>query len=272
MIPISDSDLHAWVDGQLDAHRAHEVHVWLQSHPAERERVEQWSRQRAMIAGLDADVLEEPLPASLMATLDGFRTSTSLAQAKRSVRPMVSRRFAYSLAAAFALAGLGLGWFVQGLQGSSVLARRQAEAPRFVRDAAAAYAVFSPEIRHPVEVAIEQREHLLQWLSKRLGRSLKAPALESQGFVLLGGRLLPAEAGATAQFMYQNDGGERITLYVSVRHDSDGPGQTAFRFAQQDGASSFYWVDGGMGYAVTGQLPRERILAIAKLAYSQLSE
>ena len=40
-----------------------------------------------------------------------------------------------------------------------------------------AYAVYAPEVRHPVEVAATQQEHLVQWLSKRLGRPLKVPDL-----------------------------------------------------------------------------------------------
>jgi anti-sigma factor RsiW len=43
--------------------------------------------------------------------------------------------------------------------------RRGAPPARFVRQAAVAYAVYQPEQRHPVEVAADQQEHLVQWLS-----------------------------------------------------------------------------------------------------------
>ena len=74
----------------------------------------------------------------------------------------------------------------------------------FVRQAAGVHAVYQPEQRHPVEVGAARQDHLVQWLSKRLGRPLKVPVLSTQGFELVGGRLLPGDASARAQFMYQN--------------------------------------------------------------------
>ena len=44
-------------------------------------------------------------------------------------------------------------------------------------------------VRHPVEVAAAQQEHLGQWLSKHLGRPLKAPDFSTQGYELVGERL-----------------------------------------------------------------------------------
>jgi anti-sigma factor RsiW len=47
----------------------------------------------------------------------------------------------------------------------------------------------APAVRHPVEVAAAQQEHLGQWLSKHLGRPLKAPDFSTQGYELVGERL-----------------------------------------------------------------------------------
>ncbi len=143
---------------------------------------------------------------------------------------------------------------------------------RFARQALAAHVVYLPESRHPVEVEAAQQEHLVQWLSKRLGRTLRVPQLGGEGFELVGGRLLPAEAGARAQFMFQNGQGERLTLYIgAVGAQSSGSGETAFRFTREGPAASFYWVDQGFGYALSGNLPRERLLALADTVYRQLA-
>src|SRR5262249_12713035 len=75
-----------------------------------------------------------------------------------------------------------------------------AAAPLTVR-AARAHLVYSPEVRHPVEVEAKEQDHLVKWLSKRLGMQLKVPILASEGFELLGGRLLPGTDGPVAQFM-----------------------------------------------------------------------
>jgi anti-sigma factor RsiW len=46
--------------------------------------------------------------------------------------------------------------------------------------------------------------------------------------------------------------------------------ETAFRFASERGMSSFYWVDQGFGYALTGRLPRQGLLVLAESVYRQL--
>ncbi|HUX25838.1 MAG TPA: anti-sigma factor, partial [Burkholderiales bacterium] len=89
-----------------------------------------------------------------------------------------------------------------------------------------------------------------------------------QGFELVGGRLLPGSTGPVAQFMYQNAKGKRITLYVSRRQA--GPRDTAFRFSQEDNISVFYWIDGTLGYALSAEMPRSRLLTVATAVYKQL--
>src|SRR5260221_14017561 len=98
------------------------------------------------------------------------------------------------------------------------------------RLAATAHAVYSPEVRHPVEVTADDEQHLVNWLSKRLGTTLKAPKLGPGGYDLVGGRLLSGPQGPVAHFMYQVARGQRLTLYVSQQNGE--PRATAFRFSQ----------------------------------------
>jgi anti-sigma factor RsiW len=134
-------------------------------------------------------------------------------------------------------------------------------------DAIAAHRTFSLEVRHPVEVDAGQEAHLVQWLSKRLGRSLVVPDLAAAGFQLMGGRLLPAEDGPAAQFMYQNSNGERLTLYLRAGVG----GETAFRFHEEGGIGAFYWSDEGFGYAIAAKAGRDLLQRIAELVYHQTS-
>ena len=85
---------------------------------------------------------------------------------------------------------------------------------------AVAHAVYTPEVRHPVEVHADQEAHLTAWLSKRLGAPLKPPALADAGYQLVGGRLLPGATGSVAQFMYEDASHQRLTLYVQPRSSS----------------------------------------------------
>ncbi len=131
--------------------------------------------------------------------------------------------------------------------------------PSFAERADVAYAVYTPERRHPVEVAANEEEHLISWLSKRLNRPLSVPSLQEYGYSLVGGRLLPGEAGPAAQFMYENSSGARLTLYITgISRD-----ETAFRLFRDGNRRTFYWVSDRMGYALSGPIAEGKLRSIA---------
>jgi len=134
--------------------------------------------------------------------------------------------------------------------------------------AARAHLVYTPEVRHPVEVDAKEQDHLVKWLSKRLALNLKVPVLTGDGFELLGGRLLPGPDGPVAQFMYQDGSGKRLTLYVTK--PSKGDNTTAFRFAQEGPVSVFYWLDRDCGYALSGEVDKATLQRVATSVYRQL--
>jgi anti-sigma factor RsiW len=118
-----------------------------------------------------------------------------------------------------------------------------------------------------------QEEHLARWLTRRLGFPVRLFDLRSQGFELVGGRLLPDAAGPSAQLMYQSmqpaaagAAPSRVTVYL--RKPENGT-DFAFRYERQGELSLFYCVDEGVGYAVAGSLPREQLLALAESIYKQ---
>jgi anti-sigma factor RsiW len=120
-----------------------------------------------------------------------------------------------------------------------------------------------------VEVGADQEQHLVTWLSKRLGTKVRAPRLDEAGMSLVGGRLLPGESGPVAQFMYQTPAGRRITLYV--RAEARGQKETAFRYARESNVGVFYWVDRNCGYALaSADLSKDELLRIATMVYKQI--
>ena len=44
----------------------------------------------------------------------------------------------------------------------------------------------------------------------------------------------------------------------------------AFQFRTEGAVSSFYWIDHGYGYALSGELPRQVLQALAMDAYHQI--
>ena len=141
-----------------------------------------------------------------------------------------------------------------------------AQPPGFAQRADVAYAVYTPERRHPVEVAASDEEHLINWLSKRLNRPLSVPSLQEYGYSLVGGRLLPGEAGPAAQFMYENSGGARLTLYVTGAARDE----TAFRLFRDGDRRTFYWISDGMGYALSGAIAEGKLRSMAIDVCSEL--
>ncbi len=172
----------------------------------------------------------------------------------------------YARAAVLVSVGIAMGLAAPMLRAPAPAAA--AASPQLAIRAARAHLVYSPEVRHPVEVEAKDKDHLVKWLSKRLGTNLKVPILASEGFELLGGRLLPGNDGPVAQFMYQEPSGKRLTLYVTRPHKGDNV--TAFRFAQEGTVSVFYWIDRECGYALSGEVDKPTLARVATAVYKQL--
>jgi anti-sigma factor RsiW len=160
-------------------------------------------------------------------------------------------------------AGAAASWLAVGLVLGLMLGWMRTEStarPAFASNADLAYTVYAPEQRHAVEVPIADEQHLLAWLSKRLDRTLNVPSLREYGYSLLGGRLLPGPTGPAAQFMYEDASGKRLTLYITAATGRPG-GMHALHEA--NGQSTYYWVDGGMGYALSGRAARDDLRNMA---------
>jgi anti-sigma factor RsiW len=164
------------------------------------------------------------------------------------------RRDRYLMAACWAFVGVACGYLLHML-----LPALHDERPPFAQRADIAYAVYAPEQRHAVEVAAAQQDHLVNWLSKRLNRTLTIPSLAEYGFQLVGGRLLPGEEGPAAQFMYQNAAGERLTLYTTTVTRTQGK----IRVLRDGPRTTYYWAANRAGYALSGQIGEEKLQAIA---------
>lgn len=258
---IPQDELMAYVDGVLDPERAQLIEQLMQK-DAELLSVvvALQAQQQALRAGLDP-VLHEAIPLRLL-------------QAE------MSSRFSFQRIAA-GVVWMTVGLTIGALSSGFYLSQHAGQAwvqtegthglPGFVRQATVAYAVFAPEVRHPVEVSSLDTKGLNTWLSKRLQRPLQAPDLTQAGFSLMGGRLLPGETNKpAAQFMYEDRQGQRITMYL--RGMVEPTAETAFRFVEQGPVNTFYWVEGDWGYALSGELSRRQLLQIAQHIHAYLSE
>jgi anti-sigma factor RsiW len=254
--PVTEDELHAFIDGELPDDRKQAVVAWLAAHPDEAALVAAWRTQADAIRARYGAVANEPVPERL--------------QLDRIVRANATARFGARSWAAIAAAALiafvigsGAGWFARGATSAPA-----GGSDKITADAVEAYRLYVVEVRHPVEVPGSERAHLRQWLSKRVGEELRIPDLQSIGLKLVGGRLLPGPTGAAAFYMYEGPSGERFTIYCAK---AGGP-ETALRFKNGESDASFTWVDDKVGYVVSGPADRDRLEAVTKTVYEQVDK
>ena len=245
-IPVTEDELHAYVDNELPGERRADVEAWLASHPDDAERVQSW---RAMAEALHArydQVANEPVPRRL-----------DLERLGQQPRKWLYGAVAASLIA-FA-AGGGVGWLAHGA------AAKPSVFQSFTLDALDAHRLYVVEVRHPVEVPGSERAHLQQWLTKRCGWDVRAPELSAAGLKLVGGRLLPGPTGPASFLMYESTSGERFTVYTAKTSTET----TQMRYTRQDNEGALFWADRGVGYVVSGGSDRDRLTKVARAVYDQ---
>ncbi|KLN59506.1 hypothetical protein WH96_17280 [Kiloniella spongiae] len=256
--------LHAYVDGELNPEEKLRVEQWLETHPDDAQMVVEWQKQNQGLNDLFASKIDEPIPQHIS-------TNNELHHTPPKSRSASS--FGSQIAASFLILSIGIagGWFGQDYFNGSITDPTviTATTQNFAQPAMEAHWVYTPEIRHPVEVGKSEQIHLAKWLSYRLEAPLSIPDLTTLGFDLMGGRLLPSGTGPAAQFMYESKEGSRITIYLTKSLNNDKE-ETAFQFNQTGSTRAFYWYSDALGYAVIGDIERNELLKIVNNVYQQL--
>jgi anti-sigma factor RsiW len=253
--PISEDDLHALVDGRLSAARQTEVEAWLDHHPEARVRVNAWRRQNHDLRAVFSGIEDEPAPARL--------NNRNLAAGRRfwrGDRPGA----AAAVAAAVLLLALGgaAGWTLHGW--SRPAPSRGIEA--LAQEAAASYAVYAPDLERPIEIPASDLAALDQWVSRRIGRPVRAPDLSGSGFRLLGGRLVATPNGPAGMFLYQAEDGARVAMLVRPMEID----KTASMRRRVEGATEGYaWADRGLGYSMVAAQGAEGLARLSREARRQ---
>lgn len=254
---ITEDMLHAYADGQLAAADRAAVEAWLAEHPAQLAEVEAWQRQNEALSALFAPVAKEPIPA---------RLGPQLIAERRGATGAGWHHFAAAAVVLLALGG-AIGWFSR-----DVVNPVEAASDLLIDHAVTAHALYVREKRHAVEVAAAEEDHLVTWLSNRIETPVAAPDLATEGFSLVGGRLLPegygTGAGPAAQLMYENAAAERLTVYITAALPD---GRDAYEFATREGLDAFYWANGAITCTVVGSLPDADMKTVARKVYQQLT-
>jgi anti-sigma factor RsiW len=250
--PIAEEDLHAWVDGQLDADRQPAVSRYLQDHPDIARRVAVWRGQRGALRAAFAAVSDEPIPSRL--------------QLDRLIR--LARRGAIWRTAASVLLAFGLGSAAGWLLHSGLQPPGTAAITLLAQQAVSNHVVYTADRRRPTELGAQQRDDLARWVSNRLNHQVEPPDLSADGFSYMGGRLAATPDGPAGLFMYDGPQSVRLTVFVlPLKTAGEMPIQHV-DFAHVDGCA---WIDKGIGYTVVGKLPPSELRRIAEQVRQQLS-
>jgi anti-sigma factor RsiW len=239
--------LHAYADGELDGADRLAIEELLAHDAAARAMLDEIGRQKQALKTVYDPVLREPVPISLAAALRH--------RGGRGALPYAA------MAAGLALlitGGVG-GWLAAQQSGSGALVS-------IADRALGAHEVYAVEVRHPVEVAAAEKDHLQAWLSKRVGTAFVIPDLSAEGFTLLGGRLLAAGGQPAAQLMYEDAAKKRITIFLTA---NPGNVEAALRVEERDGLVACYWLDGPLGFAIAGEMDRTRMMQLARIVYER---
>jgi anti-sigma factor RsiW len=242
--PITEDDLHAYVDGVLEPEREAEVAIYLEGHPDMARRVAAFSDQRDLLRKALAPIADEPVPSQL--NLSGMIESR-----RRRSSPVW---WAIAAMLMLSIGGLG-GWVMRGSLQSS-----NGGLAALAQEAAYSYSVYAPDRVRPVEMRASDSAQLVQWVSNRLKQPVKLPDLTGSGYRLMGGRLIATSHGPAAMFMYDDDRGDRLVVLTRPMASE----QSAPMAPHSGGdVSGFAWADGGMGYSLVGQAAAESLRPIA---------
>jgi anti-sigma factor RsiW len=242
--PITEDDLHAYVDRFMEPERQAEVAAYLEDHPDVAKRIAAFSDQRDLLRKALAPIADEPLPPRL-------NLSRIIESRRRRPSPVW---WAVAAMLMLSIGGLGGGVMRGSMQASP------GGLAALAQEAADSYNVYAPDRARPVEIRASDSAQLVQWVSNRLHQPVKVPDLTGSGYRLMGGRLVATSHGPAAMFMYDDDRGDRLVVLTRpMASDQSAPMAPHSR----GDVAGFAWADGGMGYSLVGQLAAESLKPIA---------
>lgn len=201
-------------------------------------RIERWSATDQLFAS--------SIPTPSDSHLDALISASSAANTNRWPGLRIA-----AMLAVFAFGGVGgygLSQFTTNPQTTIIV--------QATMGATNSHRVFAAEKRHAVEVTADETEHLQTWLADRMGREMTVPNLSAFGLTFLGGRMLPFDDRAAAQYMYETADGKRVTLFMT-RLDQDET--TDVQVLEDQGLTSLRWQSGEWVFILTAPLEQQQL-------------
>jgi anti-sigma factor RsiW len=242
--PVSEMDLHAFIDGELSPERAAAVEAAMARDPLLAARVRDFRADKLTLIAAYGPLINVPVPAAL---LKMARTKPPRLTAKR-------RRQNLMLMGAAALA-------------ASLLLTLMPRVPRdpVIEQALAARQNIHVPSRELNERDLVNAEAADQAMSDMLGNSTHVPDLRRAGFKLISAQIYGQPRSEAVQLRYED--AERRLFTVFLRPSA---GPDAFEVTDRGPVRICVWQNADVTAVMTGEMSTPELFRLASLAYSSL--
>jgi anti-sigma factor RsiW len=270
--PVSEAELHGFVDGDMDRGRREAVEAFLATSPGDAARVETWRRQNEAIRSAFAAVETGPLPWSLPLApgAEGVAAHAAGGQAEASgSHSWRARWFARLIGLSFASGALlaASAAYLAGRVNAPEATPPSSEGPTpagtndtFVTRAMSALRTFESPLS-----AVRLSPN-----SDGPGQDTAAPILPTlpvEGLKLAGVRAMPGEQGQMSCLIYARPDEANIALCVEKAGD---PGETVPHVSGNFPSAAIHWRQRGANYALVGALPEAGLRSLADAVHAQV--
>lgn len=243
-----EADIHAYVDGRLNASDGARMEAWLDRHPERAEEIRAWRRDAQQLRAEGGD-----LPTAIHSpSLDPVAI-----RGRRRQRLHARLAVAAALVLAVGVGGIG-GWQAHDMSAPT------ASAP--MADAMQAYRMYAMNRHARLDVIQHHAGDLQTWLDRHFRHAARLPNLSGSGFHPVGGRLVATDSGPAAMVLYENGQGSAISFYVRSPSARTG---TLPRGQRRDGQlAATYWSGHGYNYALVSRVDAAGMHAIREASLS----
>lgn len=247
--PLSDDDLHAYLDGQLDELGVAAVEAAIAQDAAIAEKIAAFRAQRAAIKQIYDPVLTEPVPDHLRKVVR---------DAQRGARRQTMMRIAASVV--LLVVGAAGGWFTH-----AYFASQDFLLEPFVREAVLAHELAVTQKTKGLTINKTDPNSLSpSYLPADFGVPVKLPTLRRSQLQPVSLATGTGAEGSRVTVTYADRQDRRRTLFV---RKFTGGKSLPVKYRKTDGFPVLYWLDGPLVYILVGEGDRSELISIAEEIY-----
>ena len=255
---VTEHDLHAFVDGELDGRRYREVVARLASDNMAAERVNGYLRQQGELDGLREQLADfDPIPNEMLSDL-----TRQLAGSIRHQRRVRTSGVAAALAASF-LVGVVTWW---GPNPSEMAQRFTTW--RQVAESGPQMLFGRDPLNGSMQLITDGSSDGTLKLDEQLAAySIRRPDLAAHGLTFVGGDAIKGGESPAIRLVYADDKGNRVFLFVGTV----GSGADVALTVVPEGHVSLNWRRGSLVFALIGPKDSDQLLDVMAATSEMLS-